>query len=42
MCRWITATPALSPDGKTLYVASEDNIIYALSAQDGKVRYYNI
>jgi outer membrane protein assembly factor BamB len=40
--RWITATPVLSSDTKTLYVGSEDNVIYALSAEDGKVRLFFI
>ena len=34
---WVVSSPALSPDGKTLYVGSVDGYLYALSAKKGSV-----
>ncbi|KAM3567605.1 hypothetical protein VYU27_010254, partial [Nannochloropsis oceanica] len=36
---WVTATPTLSGDGKTLYVGGEDSFVYALDASDGTLRW---
>ncbi|MGC8699318.1 MAG: PQQ-binding-like beta-propeller repeat protein [Candidatus Acidifodinimicrobium sp.] len=34
---WVVSSPALSPDGKTLYVGSVDHYFYAINAQNGNV-----
>ncbi|MGC8684045.1 MAG: PQQ-binding-like beta-propeller repeat protein, partial [Athalassotoga sp.] len=31
---WVVSSPALSPDGKTLYVGSVDHYFYAINAQN--------
>jgi serine/threonine-protein kinase len=36
---WVLSSPALSPDGSTVFVGSVDHSVYALSAADGSEKW---